>query len=507
MHEFKYHQLDKLPSLAWCAVIVENQEVVEVFHGPGVETYEDRFFEGAWDGSYEQGDFNDAVICVGSGGKLEEGEVLFCSPSHTLERLHLIDAKSQVIVSNSLAFVLEQSGSCLDMSYIGHTADLYSIVDGLQKYVKFLPIENDKKVQLFYHCNLKYNSKGQIEELPKATPPPFSNFQDYRQFLSTGLQNIFLNAESPSRKIQYKPLVTISTGYDSPTCAALAKEVGCRQAVTFRKARPSIFPSGKSIEDSGVNIAKILGLELKEVDREDYVNQQGVQVGEFVGCGDLGGELHMASLEDDCRNSVFITGYHGDKVWDLHNRKVTPFIIREDSSGASLYEFRLRVGFIHLPLAFFGSIQHPSIHEISHSQEMQQWVIGRRYYERPIPRRILEEKGVGRELFGQKKLAVGVMLSYSIQDMKSKMDDDSFNSFLTFFSKHRPRLPLTTRMHYQLMYRIFTLQDLCIRLLNKLGVPHPLEKFRLSRHYQSNPCVTSFLLHWGIDFLKARYKT
>jgi hypothetical protein len=70
--------------------------------------------------------------------------------------------------------------------------------------------------------------------------------------------------------------------------------------------------------------------------------------------------------------------------------------------GGSLAEFRLRVGFIHVPAAYFGGVRQPDMLAIAKSAEMRPWSVGGDY-DRPIPRRILEEKGVPREAFGYRK--------------------------------------------------------------------------------------------------------
>ena len=110
----------------------------------------------------------------------------------------------------------------------------------------------------------------------------------------------------------------------------------------------------------------------------------------------------MASWETDVRQRLLFTGFHGDKIWDKHNDKVSPYLIRGDTSGCSLAEFRLRVGFIHLPLPFIGATSNPSIHGIANSDEMSPWCINNDY-DRSIPRRIVEEAGVDRSSFGQIK--------------------------------------------------------------------------------------------------------
>ena len=73
-------------------------------------------------------------------------------------------------------------------------------------------------------------------------------------------------------------------------------------------------------------------------------------------------------------------------------------------------EWRLVVGLIHLPLPYIGARRKPDIVEITESSEMDPWRLGTEY-DRPIPRRIAEEAGVPRQLFGQSKMGSVVLFS------------------------------------------------------------------------------------------------
>jgi hypothetical protein len=74
-----------------------------------------------------------------------------------------------------------------------------------------------------------------------------------------------------------------------------------------------------------------------------------------------------------------------------------------------MQEFRLRTGFVHLPPAFYGWRHHNDLIRISRSPELAPWSLGTSY-DRPIARRLVEEAGVPRELFGMKKRAVSVTI-------------------------------------------------------------------------------------------------
>lgn len=101
------------------------------------------------------------------------------------------------------------------------------------------------------------------------------------------------------------------------------------------------------------------------------------------------------------------TGYHGDKMWDskLEDKYLNDQIIRGDISGLRLAEIRLKSGFIHVAVPFIFARSVASISRITESSEMEPWRL-RNAYDRPIPRRISETAGVGRQLFGVRKKMV-----------------------------------------------------------------------------------------------------
>ena len=77
--------------------------------------------------------------------------------------------------------------------------------------------------------------------------------------------------------------------------------------------------------------------------------------------------------------------------------------------GSSLGEWRLRTGFIHVPLPCVGAEHYPDTQRISRSLEIRPWVLRRRY-DKPIPRRILEAAGVPRRTFGEVKRAASATI-------------------------------------------------------------------------------------------------
>ena len=132
-------------------------------------------------------------------------------------------------------------------------------------------------------------------------------------------------------------------------------------------------------------------------------------------------------FEDQLEGKVCLTGYNGDKIWTPETPPDSE-LIRGGFAGSSLSEFRLRVGFIHIPVPVIAARHHQQIQKIGNSKEMDRYRIGGRY-DRPIPRCILENSGVERSLFGQSKKAVTIGFIWGPKYLSEESRND-FNHFL-----------------------------------------------------------------------------
>ena len=386
------------------ATFAKDNPAVQVLHGSGVETMGESFFEGAWDGDFGAGEFLGSLTCAGSGGRASPGSVNFCSPTHTLEPLFALRAEDNLHVSNSLVFVLATAEDDVDVNYPFYHHDFASVIDGIDKYVRAVPTRRGKKLEQYYHCNFAVLSDLSVKVQRKNNRAAFSNYSEYETFLRSSVLSLCANAVDPRRRRTYKPLATVSSGYDSPAAAALAASAGCKKALTFAIAREDFEDS----DDSGEAIGKKLGMSVGIYDRTEYRNAVDLPEAEFLATGMGGEDVVMSAFEEVLDGKVLFTGFHGDKVWHYGTGKGSKTIVRGDASGGSLGEFRLRVGFIHLPIPFIGCLQQPSINEITMSSEMREWYLHRdtetgQIYNRPIPRRIVEEAGVPRDWFGSAK--------------------------------------------------------------------------------------------------------
>ena len=515
---FNYIKLGHLPKLSWAAQIKRSDETIDVYCGPWIETDEQCFLEGAWNSPFEDKDFEKATVFMGSGGKALSQKAVFAAATHSLERLFAIHQPDFICISNSLSFALSLSKSELDPGYIAYQADYDSITLGLGKSgVKSLPLKGGRRITLFCHCNIEIGKDLNIATIPKQPVREFQDFTDYKTFLRSALHEIAQNALSKHRSRQYSLLATASSGYDSSCVAAIAREVGCAEVLTFRNARsPKVQFFGKERcdgnyrQDSGETIARILGYENMIVrDYRDYLEEKTVTLeAESCASGNLCYDPTVV-FEDDIRQRVVLTGHYGDIIWDRNKTKVNSDLKWGGLSGASIYESRLRIGFIHAPVPYMGACSMHTINEISFSEEMQPWVLSHGY-DRPIPRRLLEEKGVPRDAFGQRKSAIQVILMGSKNNTLSKMTSVSAQSFSQYYKKHKRRRNVIKQLYYDFMTCLYFTSILLDKIPRKLRIPVRFKIFHKFMHenlfkFSRSPGVASFLFSWGVSVIKTRY--
>jgi hypothetical protein len=202
-----------------------------------------------------------------------------------------------------------------------------------------------------------------------------------------------------ARRHRWRLLGTLSSGYDSTAISVLARPHGLSEVVTFDRTR-----SGD--DDSGEAAAHVLDLKALPVSREAWRAFRDPEI-PFIAGYSAAGDIVFKGAEAHLAGRVLLTGYHGDKVWDKHTKDLTDQIVRGDSSGLALTEYRLWTGFLNCPVAFWGARQIREINALSNSSEMKPWDVPGNY-SRPICRRIAEEAGIPRAVFGIRKRFITV---------------------------------------------------------------------------------------------------
>jgi hypothetical protein len=365
----------------------------ELYHGKSVELLPNGFFEGCFPGSWPAGDFTGCAEVFGSGLRIENGVHCFVTPSHTLEALFVWSRKDELAVSNSLCFLLEFYGVKLpfDLHYGSRFA---SAVLGIDAYEAKLASVQGAEISRVIYDNLMVTEDLKTSRIRKPIAPPFTSYSFYIQYLTETLRLAFANACDPSRRGKFSPLASCSSGYDSAASAAIARQLGCKTAITLRTSRGGLVDSGRPAGEA-------LGLEVIETERAPAA-KSFEDVAEFLATGMGGEDYCYRGFSPYLDERILLTG-HGARVWELH-AEPNEVIGRRDISGSSLQEFRLHQNFIHLPVPMIGARRHAEILAISQMEEMISFRMNNSY-DKPICRRLLEESGVARELFGQKKKA------------------------------------------------------------------------------------------------------
>ena len=401
MAHFIFTSIADWPPLAWIARCDARTGEVAVLHGPRVETAEDWFCEAAWDGDYERGDFDATDIVAGSGGRRRDDAVTFVASGATVDRLHSFDAGNRIVcVSNSLPCLLASIGGEIDPTYKRYGPFFHSVVRGIDRYERWLRTSVGP-VQLTYFDNLRW-SDGVLTRVPKPCGARgFTDFASYHGFLERSMASITNNARSSKRAHPFRPLSTLSSGYDSTTVTVLARQAGLQDVISFSRgyAAPSL---GKpTVLDSGAHVAQILGLTC----HVSEAREQGALEEALFFAGDASAaDVHYLGAARHLSGRLLFTGYQGDMVWGKTPRALSETIVRASPSGVSLSEFRLWAGFLHCPVPFWGIREIARIHAITNAAEMQPWDV-EGPYSRPICRRIAEEAGLPRGTFATGKRA------------------------------------------------------------------------------------------------------
>ncbi|WP_048708636.1 hypothetical protein [Microvirga massiliensis] len=469
-----------IPPLAW--LFTEHAPSGSVICGTSVIVKPDGFFEGAWaTESVGEWNFSDSPNVFGSGMKRMSEGWFAVPPSHTLECIYIIQCDGAWRASNSLPFLLAHTGAKFTTEDRTLLKSLVSIVRGI--HTSPVKIHTDKGIlHLLFHHNALLGKRLEIR--PKPAPAPFSDFAAYRNYIQSVCSAVAKNASDPDRPRRYRLLATVSSGYDSPACAAIARSAGCTEAVTFTTAR-------NGVSDDGTNIGLALGLKVLPVERLRTSEGHEGEEAEFFATGMQAEDFVYTALSELISGRVFVTGFHGDKVWDRRSKPNTK-IKRGDISGSSLGEFRLAKDFVHLPLPFVGAQRHPDLSRISTSDEMHCFSVGG-HYDRPIPRRIAEEAGVPRNLFGQRKKAISVLL-FSDIDLISPMTRQKIHGYLP---------PLTARrLVDHITYRLgMAAYRGAMRIVGYARLPKSYSVFE-----HTNPMMVP-TLKWALREAGKRYET
>jgi hypothetical protein len=190
-----FHGIDSFPQLAWCVRLRRASSTALVLHGRGVEVRPDAFFEGAWNGRFEAGNFDEAETFVGSGARVGPDAITFVAPTQLAENVYSIQVGDEMFVSNSIACALVQAGEELDPSYRDYYFDLLDDYRaGISRPFKSIRTRGGRRV-FFHTCaNVVVGNDLVPCRVEKRVPAPPPDFAGYVAHLEGTLARLFENA-------------------------------------------------------------------------------------------------------------------------------------------------------------------------------------------------------------------------------------------------------------------------------------------------------------------------
>lgn len=495
---FKYTIKKNLPPLSWLAIVSANNDSIEVIAGRTVETFDRFFVSGVWDGDFKTGDFEHCNFSCCTGAIVKDDGVIFLTPHHLNACIFSIKEKGSIYLSNSLSFLLAYTNNELDPNYYYYDNDFCCETLGernmIPPYHSYAPLLNKSNVNIYSFCKIRIDRTLVVEIERRSSEFHFTKYSDYFNAVTSTLKLLSENSSDPSRISPYGMMATISRGYDAPTCAVFARKIGCDEVFTFN--RPEHYKN-----DCGTQIAKILGYKtIHELDG-DYVksNTEYIEAADFAS-GDSGAMITFEGHKELYKNKLLFCGFQGDEFWGIDHLPYENLHYPIEGSNSNSYEVLLQNNTILIMIPNIGADHATEIYNVSMSEEMAPWRLGLRY-DRPICRRVVEEAGVAREMFGQQKIGSGFCFHYdTLKSVGKKLSPHSYKSLLSYSKKlkQNPYKKLKAIFHF-LYYN------------TPIYLPYLLRKFHIkiimkpwTRRHLSNPISTTYIL-WGVDYMKKLY--
>lgn len=421
-------QLDHWPKLSWFAKV--SDDTVSVLHGCRVEHFDEWIFEGTWAGEFGKGDFDrEAPVIIGTGIRLRGETVSFVCSTGALDRLFYVNKKNELMVSNSLACLLSAANLHLDPAF-PYSKTLLRYLRNHRHRPKVLPTLNGEEIHFLTYEKLVY-SEQTVEEQSHPAEDTFTSFEEYEDYLRSRMLAVRANLQDERRRFKIAPVATISKGYDSGASAAIAKPLGIRSALTIASVGTL-----RHHDDSGEEIAEKLGIPVKSVDarRSAYRDYDLVLAG--LGRFD---DFNLTQFDYPDDLTLLVVGTAGDFVWQNVLKKEfndsNHFLDRHDTTTCQLAEWRLHKGVFLANVPSIGASRVDCLKQINTSHAMDPWRIGGGY-DRPIPRRILEQRGVRRDKFGiRKRTSTCKFQRFHFNDSEQQND---LKAFLMLQGKRMP---------------------------------------------------------------------
>lgn len=409
-------QNDDLPQLAWLIDFDINNSILTMELGKNVEKGDNFIVEGVWDGDFSEGKISESANFFGSGVCINADSIILVPSCSTTDGLFYQKNKDRIIAANSLPLLLAHLDDSLIEDYTEYGQLNNSVIEGIRKYKSKIPTVQGSIERLVYF-NL-HVQKDNISKIEKGPVQKFESYMEYKNYLYSTYEKIFSNSQSEQRKQALGVISTQSRGYDSTATNAIASNwrIDCTYTVKQSKGKNAWALNDKAgqLSDDGSDICQTLDIPCQPINRSSF--QNGFDDEEWFHAANHINEdmnmLDMLTASDNPR--ILLTGVFGELWYTSEGLKqwrdaTSDDLMRADLGMHGLSEIRLKTGFIQLAMPAIGARSRVDILRISESEEMAPWSLDQAY-NRPIPRRLAEEEGVGREMFGQIKMASTVSL-------------------------------------------------------------------------------------------------
>jgi hypothetical protein len=399
-------QSEKFPKLGWFASLDLKARTLEILHGSAVEHQAQWLVEGVWDDNFSAGNFHVSQNFFGSGVRVDDRSVFFAASSASVDRLIYCTDGDNLLVSNSVIVLLANTGARLDIEH-DYRQEAKAILRGRNYQQEFHVLHPTIKCFYQVFCeNLVVSGRDILREC-RGQPREFRSFDQYRNTIGQALVRMRDNFKDPARRTALSSYSTLSTGYDSSAVSCLVKDIGVTECFSFagswtkRSRSDSLYNAAPIAEALALSIIPLNSFHDEESRAELYMHASSP----------AGAQLPLiamaAYVKRTAAAAIVFTGYHGDVIWNVNppERYLDDHLLRAGVSGIDLSELRLWYGFINVPVTFLFAQSIRRIVAVSNLPEMKPWRLNNDY-DRPIPRRILEQSGVDRSHFGMRKGAI-----------------------------------------------------------------------------------------------------
>ncbi len=411
-----------LPRLGWFATYVPSTGSCDVEVGSFVDVDSDGsprwVVAGLWDGDFGAGDFHTSEYLFGSGLWLDDQGLHVVPSSATLDRCVYVRQGDRWFVSNSLVVLLGRLGARPHPD-VDHRTWGEGMCFGVLNYRREIPVVHPQLAtvnQLLYESML-LKPDGTRAFSFRDRPHQFKDYADYLAQMRGTLRRLWTNATDERRRKPARAATTTSKGYDSPAVTAFVSELA-PGAVSWTSERSNtripralrLLMPDDVYDDDGTPIARYLGCDARTLDPDLSRIPPELEAWCWASAQVSPEIIFHAALSDAMAHdapTVLFTGQNGDRLWnrELSEARIGSDLVRAGPAGSPLMEARLVTGMIECPVPYLFARSGVAVHAVTTSAEMKPWTLGTAY-DRPIPRRLLEEKGVPRAWFGFGKKAV-----------------------------------------------------------------------------------------------------